>query len=353
VSQTVPIGETATFSVTATGTAPLSYQWSEDGVDIAGATSASYTTPPIALGASGSALIGTFRVTVSNSLGPVASNDATLAAGPRSPKPGDLRLLLAQQVDVPGLYKDGGVDSDILPTTWQSFSNCIGTPLGLGSTAVCYPGVEGDCAWTFTVSYLPPPMTGLAMFYKGGDYLSFGSDLQSIVASNVVLTSLDFEPANGAYAVSAVGTAQAGGFDYRWEVVPPAQIQATATQDGAESRVITAVSFDTSGQPNLFSYGWEGDTTTVYETKAIVAAPDSVASAATSLAGEGYIISAFGGNDTLGYMLIGTRVMGDSLPRAITVITFSKTIPPTNPDSAYFTTVVNFDEAGPLLINEQ
>ena len=29
LSQTVPIGETATFTVTATGTAPLSYQWSE------------------------------------------------------------------------------------------------------------------------------------------------------------------------------------------------------------------------------------------------------------------------------------------------------------------------------------
>src|ERR1700688_3464053 len=54
LSQFIPIGETATFTVTATGTAPLSYQWSENGQAIAGATSASYTTPAITLGESGS-----------------------------------------------------------------------------------------------------------------------------------------------------------------------------------------------------------------------------------------------------------------------------------------------------------
>ena len=44
-NQTVSVGQTATFSVTATGTAPLSYQWQKNQVNIAGATSASYTTP--------------------------------------------------------------------------------------------------------------------------------------------------------------------------------------------------------------------------------------------------------------------------------------------------------------------
>ena len=47
--QTVNVGQTATFVVVADGTAPLSYQWRKDGVDIAGATSASYTTPPTVL----------------------------------------------------------------------------------------------------------------------------------------------------------------------------------------------------------------------------------------------------------------------------------------------------------------
>ena len=46
-NQTVTAGQTATFTVVATGTAPLSYQWQKSGVNIAGATSASYTTPEI------------------------------------------------------------------------------------------------------------------------------------------------------------------------------------------------------------------------------------------------------------------------------------------------------------------
>src|SRR6266436_249797 len=44
-SQTVTAGQNASFSVTATGTAPLTFQWQKNGVAISGATSPSYTTP--------------------------------------------------------------------------------------------------------------------------------------------------------------------------------------------------------------------------------------------------------------------------------------------------------------------
>src|SRR4029077_20201824 len=44
-SQTITAGQTATFSVTASGTAPLGYQWLKNGITISGATLSTYTTP--------------------------------------------------------------------------------------------------------------------------------------------------------------------------------------------------------------------------------------------------------------------------------------------------------------------
>ena len=78
VSQTVTAGQTATFAVVAAGTAPLSYQWQKNGVNIAGATVASYTTPTTTTSDSGS----TFSVVVTNTAGTVTSATATLTVNP-------------------------------------------------------------------------------------------------------------------------------------------------------------------------------------------------------------------------------------------------------------------------------
>ena len=74
VSQTVTVGQSASFFVVATASAPLSYQWQKNGVNIAGATSSSYTTPPTTAGDNSAK----FTVVVSNSAGSVTSNVATL-----------------------------------------------------------------------------------------------------------------------------------------------------------------------------------------------------------------------------------------------------------------------------------
>jgi Ig-like domain-containing protein len=74
VGEAIDPGETAKFTVRATGTAPLRYQWRKNGVNITGATSASYTTPPTTAADNGSL----FSVVVSNSGGSVTSNNATL-----------------------------------------------------------------------------------------------------------------------------------------------------------------------------------------------------------------------------------------------------------------------------------
>jgi hypothetical protein len=74
VSKTVDAGQSATFSVTATGTSPLTYQWQKNGALIAEATSATYTLQAAVTADSGSKL----AVVVSNSAGSVTSNAALL-----------------------------------------------------------------------------------------------------------------------------------------------------------------------------------------------------------------------------------------------------------------------------------
>jgi large repetitive protein len=78
-NQTVTAGATATFSVTATGSGTLTYQWRRNGTSIGGATSASYTTPVTTV-SGGSANNGdVYSVVVTGDTSPAAtSSNATL-----------------------------------------------------------------------------------------------------------------------------------------------------------------------------------------------------------------------------------------------------------------------------------
>ncbi len=73
VSQNATIGQSVSFSVVASGTAPLSYQWFENSFPIPGATSPTFTLASAQLTNNAA-----YRVTVTNSLGSVTSNPATL-----------------------------------------------------------------------------------------------------------------------------------------------------------------------------------------------------------------------------------------------------------------------------------
>ena len=72
-NQTSNSGETASFSVTATGSAPLSYQWRKDGVVISGATGST-----LALSSVRGFDEADYTVSVTNSVGSVTSIDAVL-----------------------------------------------------------------------------------------------------------------------------------------------------------------------------------------------------------------------------------------------------------------------------------
>jgi glucose/arabinose dehydrogenase len=101
-SITVTQGQPATFSVTATGTAPLQYQWQKNMVNISGANASTYT-----ISSAQPADAAGYRVIVSNSAGSTTSNTAQLSITPFNAPP-------VAQIITPAagtLYRGGDVIS--------------------------------------------------------------------------------------------------------------------------------------------------------------------------------------------------------------------------------------------------
>jgi hypothetical protein len=126
VSQTVIAGQTATFSVSATGTATLTYQWKKNGTAIVGATSSSYTTPATATTDNGAQ----FTVTVTNSAGNVTSNAAILTVNAAT------RSLIASQTALNFSIVNLG-SSSILGVT---FTNAGNTSITVSGVSIAGPG---------------------------------------------------------------------------------------------------------------------------------------------------------------------------------------------------------------------
>jgi|GEM_PF-1267753 hypothetical protein len=77
-------GDTVTFSVSASGTLPISYHWRHNGVPLSDGESISgSTSPDLTILAATSGHAGTYDVIVSNPCGDVTSNAATLSVTPR------------------------------------------------------------------------------------------------------------------------------------------------------------------------------------------------------------------------------------------------------------------------------
>lgn len=79
--QSVVEGQAATFSVAASGSGPLAYQWQRNGTDIPEANGPSYTTPASMFSEDGAA----FRCIVSNSAGSAVSEAAVLTVVANTP----------------------------------------------------------------------------------------------------------------------------------------------------------------------------------------------------------------------------------------------------------------------------
>jgi hypothetical protein len=147
VSQTVTAGQTATFTVVAAGTAPLSYQWQKNGVAISGATSSSYTTPATTTSDSGS----TFAVVVSNTAGTVTSTAATLTVNPAPVSPTITTQPASQTVTAGQTATFTVVASGTAPLSYQWRKNGVAISGATSSSYTTPATATSDSGSTFSV----------------------------------------------------------------------------------------------------------------------------------------------------------------------------------------------------------
>ena len=146
-SQAVAVGAMATFTVAASGTAPLSYQWLKNGTAIAGATSSSYTTPATVSGDNGA----TFTVKVSNSAGSQMSNAATLTVTGTPVAPTITAQPQNETVTVGSTATFSVVASGTAPLSYQWSRNGAAIGSARGPSYTTPATVSGDNGATFTV----------------------------------------------------------------------------------------------------------------------------------------------------------------------------------------------------------
>lgn len=146
VGQTVTAGANVTFTVTATGSGTLSYQWLFNGNPISGATSASYSLTNVQ-----QANDGNYSVTVSNSAGAVTSTAATLTVKPATTIPSFTVQPISQTVTA-GTNVTFSVEATGNPApTLQWFFGTTAIP---GATSATYTitNAQAGSAGTYSVT---------------------------------------------------------------------------------------------------------------------------------------------------------------------------------------------------------
>ncbi len=127
---TVTAGASVTFTLVASGTAPLIYQWQKGGVAISGATNASYT-----LSSAQTADAGSYTCVVTNSAGTATSIVATLTVNPAATLPGITMQPASATVNAGSAATFTVVASGTAPLSYQWYKNSAAIS---GATATTY-----------------------------------------------------------------------------------------------------------------------------------------------------------------------------------------------------------------------
>ncbi len=190
-SRSVTAGQTTTFTVAATGTAPMTYQWKKNSVAIAGATSSSYTTPA----ETATDNSAQFTVSVSNSAGSATSNAAILTVTSAPLAPAITSQPVSQTVTAGQTATFHVAASGTAPIMYQWMKN--GTALS-GATLSYYnapPTTVADSASKFSV----------IVKNSAGSATSAAATLTVIPASQACVTSSEAW-ANEPLALTATGS---------------------------------------------------------------------------------------------------------------------------------------------------
>jgi hypothetical protein len=184
-------GQAASFSVAATGTAPLSYQWRKNGTNISGATAATLSLTNVQ-----STDAATYSCYVSNSYGSATSNNATLTVNPPAPV---ITSGTTASGTVGVAFSGYQITASNSPTSFGATSlppglsvNSSGYISGTPSTAGTYSttisaanaGGTGSATLTFTIASAPPspPVITSATTASGTAGTAFGG--YQITATN-------------------------------------------------------------------------------------------------------------------------------------------------------------------------
>jgi invasion protein IalB len=203
VSQTVAAGNNVTFNVTATGTAPLSYQWRKDGVNLAGATSASLT-----LSAVTSANAGSYTVVISNTAGSITSAAATLTVTSATVAPSITQQPVSQTVTAGNNVTFSVTATGTAPLTYQwrlngvNITGATGASLTLSAVTTANAG-----SYTVVISNAAGSVTSAAATLTVNPTVVAPSITQQPVSQTVTAGN------NVTFSVTATGTAP---LSYQW-----------------------------------------------------------------------------------------------------------------------------------------